>query len=214
MICHANMSDLPTEERSALTPTARVTRWLQAFDAALTDGELDAVLALFMTAGDDCYWRDIVAFTWNISTQEGTTAIRAMLRERLVDVAPSRWAVEGEATEGLDAAGLPLVEALVTFETRVGRGRGHIRLRPSTAGDLGSSSGSNDRAWTVLTTLVELKVRQSTFISLRDLAGPTLYILLLEPPVPARNGYWQHARGNLSLSLIFSPSSPRHILGG
>jgi putative flavoprotein involved in K+ transport len=43
----------------------------------------------------DCYWRDLVSFTWNICTQEGPDAIRAMLQARLADVQPSNFAVEG-----------------------------------------------------------------------------------------------------------------------
>ncbi|HEY4958778.1 MAG TPA: NAD(P)/FAD-dependent oxidoreductase, partial [Caldimonas sp.] len=93
-------------------------------------------IALF---APECYWRDLVAFTWNIRTQEGREAIRAMLTARLVDTRPTAFAVEGEATE---ADGV--VEAWFTFETVVARGRGHLRLR-------------GGKAWTLLTTMTELK---------------------------------------------------------
>ena len=119
-----------------ISPTEQATTWLGRFGDALSRGDAAAATALF---DDDCYWRDLVAFTWNIRTQEGKAAVRKMLDARLVDVKPSNFAVEGEATE---AGGV--TEAWFRFETRVARGRGHLRLK-------------GDKAWTLLTTMVELK---------------------------------------------------------
>ena len=117
-------------------PTAAAQSWLVDFAAALARNDVDAAIALFEP---ECYWRDLVAFTWNIRTQEGPDAIRAMLKARLADTRPTAFAIEGEASE---AGGV--VETWFTFETGVGRGRGHLRLR-------------NGKAWTLLTTLTELK---------------------------------------------------------
>jgi putative flavoprotein involved in K+ transport len=124
------MTDLSTH------PTQIASAWLADFTSALERVDVDAALALFEP---DCHWRDLVAFTWNIRTQEGPEAIRAMLKARLADTRPSAFAVEGEATE---AGGV--VDAWFTFETAVARGRGHLRLR-------------NGKAWTLLTTMTELK---------------------------------------------------------
>lgn len=125
---------------TATTPSQRAQRWLDAFGAALAAGQPDAALPLFDA---DCYWRDLVSFTWNICTQEGHDAIRDMLAARQADTAASDFRLEGEATE---ADGV--TEAWFTFETRVARGRGHLRFRGGPQGD---------RAWTLLTTMVELK---------------------------------------------------------
>lgn len=122
------------------TPSHRAQEWLSDFEAALSQGQTAQATALFDT---DCYWRDLVSFTWNIGTQEGQSAIEAMLQARLADVLPSGFVLEGEATE---ADGV--VDAWFTFETRVSRGRGHLRLKASAQGD---------KAWTLLTTMVELK---------------------------------------------------------
>jgi len=117
-------------------PTLVASTWLADFSTALASGDVDAAVALFEP---DSYWRDLVAFTWNIRTQEGPEAIRAMLKARLADTRPSAFAIEGEATE---AGGV--VEAWFAFETAVARGRGHLRLR-------------GGKAWTLLTTMTELK---------------------------------------------------------
>ena len=124
------MTDLSTH------PTQRAGAWLADFTSALERNDVDAAVALFEP---ECYWRDLVAFTWNICTQEGPEAIRAMLKAQLADTKPSAFAVEGEATE---AEGV--VDAWFTFETAVARGRGHLRLR-------------GGKVWTLLTTMTELK---------------------------------------------------------
>ena len=51
--------------------TQAVTAWLDAFGAALERGDHAAAAAMF---DDDCYWRDLVSFTWNIKTLEGRDA--------------------------------------------------------------------------------------------------------------------------------------------
>jgi putative flavoprotein involved in K+ transport len=121
---------------SSRTPTERVSSWLAAFGDALAVGDIAAAVELF---DDDCYWRDLVSFTWNLKTMEGPDAIGSMLASMLADVQPSGWALEGQASE---AGGVS--EGWYTFETAVARGRGHVRLK-------------GDRCWTLLTTMTELK---------------------------------------------------------
>ena len=118
------------------TPSQSASTWLSDFGAALGKRDLDAASALFE---DDCYWRDLVSFTWNICTQEGPAAVRDMLAARLADVAPGNFTLEGDATE---ADGV--TDAWFTFDTRLSRGRGHLRLK-------------GGKAWTLLTSMVELK---------------------------------------------------------
>jgi ketosteroid isomerase-like protein len=71
------------------TATA-VNAWLSAFGDALTAGDPAAAAALFLA---DCYWRDLIAFTWNIRTFEGRAAITEMLGETLPGVQPASWRI-------------------------------------------------------------------------------------------------------------------------
>jgi putative flavoprotein involved in K+ transport len=119
-----------------MTATETVEGWLRELDGALKARDTEAVGQLFQ---EDCYWRDLVSFTWNIKTMEGREAIAEMVEATVLNVAPTRWAIEGEATE---ADGV--VEAWLTFETEVFRGKGHVRL-------------VDGKAWTLLTTGQELK---------------------------------------------------------
>ena len=59
-----------------VTPTARAAAWLARLEAALAARDSEAAAALF---DDECYWRDLVSFTWNLRTEEGRDAIREML---------------------------------------------------------------------------------------------------------------------------------------
>ena len=96
------------------------------------------------------FWRDLVSFTWNIKTCEGRGEIKAMLAARLADVRPRNF--QAKSAEWF------------TFETALGRGVGHLRLR-------------EDRCWTLLTTLQELKGH-------KEKAGPNR----LKLPVPRAQG--------------------------
>lgn len=117
-------------------PTQAASDWLADFASLLQRKDIDAAVAMFDA---DTYWRDLVAFSWNICTQEGPAAVRRMLQARLADVRPANFQVEGQATQ---AGGV--IEARFTFETGVARGRGHLRLK-------------RGKAWTLLTTMTELK---------------------------------------------------------
>jgi putative flavoprotein involved in K+ transport len=115
-----------------------VTHLLADFGAALEAGDIDRALTFF---GADCYWRDLVSFTWNIHTAEGKDAIAAMLRATLAQTKPTGWRIaEGEAATAEGG----VVTAWISFETGVARGYGLVRL-------------IGGRIWTLLTTMAELK---------------------------------------------------------
>ncbi len=116
--------------------TIEATQWLQAFAAALARNDTDATAALFH---EDSYWRDLVAFTWNITTLEGRDRICHMLESRNTDTAATDWQLEGDPTHTSDG----VIDAWLTFTTAVGRGKGRLRLR-------------DGKAWQLFTALQEL----------------------------------------------------------
>jgi putative flavoprotein involved in K+ transport len=118
------------------TATERAASWLVTFEGALNRHAVDDVLQLF---DDQCFWRDLVFFTWSIKTSESKSDIADMLRAVLPDQGKLTWQLEGEAT-GDEA----MTEAWVVFENDLARGKGHLRLK-------------NGKCWTLLTTMVELK---------------------------------------------------------
>jgi putative flavoprotein involved in K+ transport len=120
------------------TPTARVQAFLDRFGKALDAGKIDEAAGMF---AEECYWRDLVAFTWNIRTMEGRGEVRDMLGAQLESAKPTGWKV-AEGEEATEADGV--TEAWIAFETEVAHGYGHIRLK-------------DGMIWTLLTTMAELK---------------------------------------------------------
>jgi putative flavoprotein involved in K+ transport len=120
------------------TPTARVQAFLDRFGGALEAGRIDEAVNMF---AEECYWRDLVTFTWNLKTAEGRGEVRDLLEAQLAATKPTAWQV-AEGEEASEADGV--TQAWITFETAVARGYGLIRLK-------------DGLIWTLLTTMVELK---------------------------------------------------------
>lgn len=120
------------------TAHEQIQKLLQRLDDALTAGDTEKVLALFE---EDCYWRDFLTFTWNIITFEGQSDIRAMLDAQLADVAPTDWRLDSTPSPRMNDG---VAEGFIRFNTRVGDGHGHIRIR-------------DGRIFTLLTTMDGLK---------------------------------------------------------
>jgi putative flavoprotein involved in K+ transport len=121
---------------SGNTPTQQAEEWLAALGSALERGDAGVAADLF---GADSYWRDLVSFTWNITTAEGRPSVRRMTERAVIPAIPSAWQLDGEATE---SGGV--TEGWIRFETSVARGHGHVRL-------------VEGKAWTLLTAVTELK---------------------------------------------------------
>ena len=120
------------------TANQAISAVLESLEAALKRGDTQAAVDLFQP---DCYWRDLVAFTWNIKTLEGREQIAEMLNTQLAAIKPSRLRLADNepATEADGVA-----QGWIAFETGVARGTGFIRLKQG-------------RIWTLLTTMAELK---------------------------------------------------------
>lgn len=116
------------------TAEQRAQAVLDDLGQALESGDIDRAKALFVT---DCHWRDLVSFTWNIRTLEGPDQVADMLRAQLGHIAPTGWRVDPAEPVGEEDG---VVTAWFTFETKVGRGYGLVRLR-------------DGRIWTLITAL-------------------------------------------------------------
>ncbi|RWP62815.1 NAD(P)/FAD-dependent oxidoreductase [Mesorhizobium sp.] len=103
-----------------MAPSKQAAGWLSSLSRALEAGDAAAAANLFV---EDCYWRDLLTFTWNIKTMEGRAAIRDMLDAALAATRPTAWQLTGEASahEGT-------IEAWFTFETSSAWGQGIMRL--------------------------------------------------------------------------------------
>ena len=119
-------------------------RWLADFETALGGGDPGA---LFL---EDGYWRDVLAFTWHMTTVKGARQIAAALSK---DAGARGFHVDTSRTppRRVSRAGREVIEAIFSFETDIGMCDGVLRLAPDPEGT------DNLKAWTLMTALEEIK---------------------------------------------------------
>ena len=130
----------PAETAAPSSAQARADAWLASFESALKARDIEQAASHFAT---ESFWRDLVSFTWNITTVENPAGVADLLGATLEQTDPS-----GFRTTEPPAEEDGVVTAWFAFETGVGRGTGLLRLL---------SEGGEDKAFTFLTTLDELK---------------------------------------------------------
>lgn len=121
-----------------ITERQKVQALLSKLNKALKAHDINQILSLFLR---DCYWRDLIALTWNIKTMEGNDAVSDMLSAQLTNAKPNNFKLYS-GREVCTENGV--TSAWITFETAVARCEGQIRIK-------------EEKIWTLLTAMVELK---------------------------------------------------------
>ena len=124
---------------------ATVEDWLGRFNAALSDPKPAALAALFV---EDSHWREVLALSWELKTVSGRESIGDALADALPRFEARDFAIDAkrcppQVTKRL----VNVIEAILRFETRVGRGAALLRLRQD----------EPKLAWTLHTTLEEIR---------------------------------------------------------
>jgi len=114
---------------------AALRDWIARFSAALAAPGGADWGGLFV---EDSYWRDFVAFSWNIVTVEGVDGIARMAQAQAGAIGAHSFAVDDPALPMTDEG-----QGWFTFETKAARGRGHVLLE-------------GDKAKVLFTTMIEL----------------------------------------------------------
>ena len=139
------MAKLPeTENTFEIT-----TSWLNAFESAIAAKDMSAVDRLFIS---DSHWRDLVAFTWGVSTFNGHREINSAFQKFFLPANPKNIHLSLHRTppRWVQRAGVDTIEAIFCFETDTGRGSGVLRL-------VSNPDSEGYAAWVLLTTLDEIK---------------------------------------------------------
>ena len=126
-------------EPDTIQPSERVEKWFADFTAAVAAEDFESAAGLFAV---ESYWRDLVSFTWNLTTVEGREGVLDLLEHTGTATSPSNFTLD----EPADAAD-GVTTAWFHFETAVGRGWGLVRF----------IDDDGLKAFTFLTTLDELK---------------------------------------------------------
>ncbi|MDY8108580.1 NAD(P)/FAD-dependent oxidoreductase [Fulvimarina sp. 2208YS6-2-32] len=178
-----------TLDRPQTTPKSpardAAERWFSEFENALAAGDAEAASAMFSATS---FWRDLVAFTWNIKTVEDPAGVRDMLSETLDRVRPKNFALAGEPTQ--DGG---VVTAWFTFETAVARGEGLLRLKDA-------------KAWTFLTAMTELKGHEEPLRQHRPMGA--------EHGADPERRSWMEKRAEETRTLGYSVQPHTLIIGG
>ncbi|MEV6923792.1 NAD(P)-binding domain-containing protein [Dactylosporangium sp. NPDC051485] len=130
---------------AGVTAEATFAAWLDRFTAALQAADVAGTTALF--AGD-CWWRDLLALTWDLGTYRGRDKVATMLGDHLAPDAFANVRMTTEFGPRYQGGDDEIVEGFITFETPLGFGRGAVRLL---------REDGDWVAWTVLTELDDLR---------------------------------------------------------
>jgi cation diffusion facilitator CzcD-associated flavoprotein CzcO len=122
-------------------------RWLTDFETALGARDSAQIGALFQK---DCHWRDILAFTWDLSAAAGRENIAAGLAAAQESTGAGGFHLppDRKPPKEVRRVGRDCIEAAFEFTTTVGRGAGIFRL---------SDDDGAMKAWLLSTTLEELE---------------------------------------------------------
>ncbi|GAC1338996.1 MAG: NAD(P)/FAD-dependent oxidoreductase [Acetobacteraceae bacterium] len=124
--------------------------WLARFETALASGDVARIGALLH---QDCHWRDILAFTWHLTSAEGRDEIttRLVAEQKRVGAHGFHLPPGRKPPRAVKRLGIASIEAIFEFATVDGRGAGLVRLSPA-AGDV-----VEQKAWLLSTTLEALR---------------------------------------------------------
>jgi cation diffusion facilitator CzcD-associated flavoprotein CzcO len=124
--------------------------WLSAFGTALSTADAGALASLMYP---DSHWRDLLAFTWHISTVSGPDDISTALANSADDLEPQSFSIDYDAAPPrmvMRGGRQDVLETIFRFTTKTGQCSGVLRMVADEA-DAGRL-----KAWTILTALDEI----------------------------------------------------------
>ena len=134
-------------ERTSAQVLAAATQWRGRMQAALWDGQEDAIAALFVA---DAWWRDVVGASWRIATVGERAAIAAAMVAADNPLREIALAEELLAPTLVQRGGRDCIELFFSFTTAQGSGTGVARL---------VGLGDTWHCWTLMTALGPLHER-------------------------------------------------------
>ncbi|PLB43734.1 flavin-containing monooxygenase [Aspergillus steynii IBT 23096] len=165
----------------ALDVRSIAQRWITNLEALLSNGEYSRLSELMQ---EESWWRDILAFEWDLRTIQNRSSIQEFLHRNQPrsQLSGFRLQHEGKFQPKLEkpAEGLRWISSMFFFDTRVGRGTGVLRLTQDEDGAW--------KAYAIYTSLQELKNFEEPLSSRR--AEGTIESM----PGGLSRGNWQERR--------------------
>ncbi len=133
--------------------------WVTELANALEAADRHAATALLEP---DCWWRDLLALTWDLGSYQGHSRIAGLLDSHLASAAVSGFEVVTEFGPRFLAENGGTIEGFFTFETPLAWCRGVARIR---------EVDGAWKAWTVMTGMEDLKGHERA-LGVRRPTGP------------------------------------------
>lgn len=142
---YADPSDFKAQDLQQIR--SQIEGWLSRFETALTACDANKLSDCFAKDGN---WRDVLAFTWHLTPFVGASQIGTGFVERQPSVLAHKFEINPERSEPRRVTRLQkdCIEAMIRFETKLGRGEGVLRL---------IEEGTTLKAWALSTSLEEMK---------------------------------------------------------
>ncbi len=142
---YADPSDFKAQDLQQIR--SQIEGWLSRFETALTACDANKLSDCFTKDGN---WRDVLAFTWHLTPFVGASQIGTGFIERQPSVLAHKFEINPERSEPRRVTRLQkdCIEAMIRFETKLGRGEGVLRL---------IEEGTTLKAWALSTSLEEMK---------------------------------------------------------
>ena len=142
---YADPSDFKAQDLQQIR--SQIEGWLSRFETALTACDASKLSDCFTKDGN---WRDVLAFTWHLTPFVGASQIGTGFVERQPSVLAHKFEINPDRSEPRRVTRLQkdCIEAMIRFETKLGRGEGVLRL---------IEEGTTLKAWALSTSLEEMK---------------------------------------------------------
>lgn len=139
---------------SCSSPQDVAQKWIDDFGNIIARGNLALLDTVFH---EECWWRDVLALSWDMRTLHGVAEITTFLietqkdKESCVRFGSMKLKETGSFTPSQTTIteSLNWIESMFSFKTKLGHGQGVLRLTTDKAG--------NWKAYTFYTSLQELK---------------------------------------------------------
>ncbi|MEC7490781.1 MAG: NAD(P)/FAD-dependent oxidoreductase [Pseudomonadota bacterium] len=135
------------------TSAGKVDEWLKDLVSACSEYSSENLKSLFFP---DCHWRDLLAFTWHITTFSGPERVVPALLSAHGDFRPVNFRRRGTPDLVTRGGRENIVEGIFEFDTDIGKCQGVVRLCVD-AEDQGKL-----KAWTLLTALDQIRGFEET----------------------------------------------------
>ena len=116
-------------EQTPPNPKAVAALWVSKLESVLASKDASQLASIFHP---DCWWRDTLAFQWNLRTIHGLDRLSEYIgkHQETAQVSNIRLHQNGQFAPSVaePIKGLEWIESMFDFETKTGRGSGMLRL--------------------------------------------------------------------------------------